>query len=153
MGSVYILKDKMTLKDGSCSYEIDLFDSKKLQMVPNSNTYSIYSSNILWVWFDFIQPPFVATTYSSLHLLFPSDAATTSPTFLYELNYATLHNTTLLGSFQCGSYCSTCAYISNGRTSYTFHSTGETRPITYHITCNSKNVIYMILRKRCHKQY
>ena len=32
-------------------------------------------------------------------------------------------------------------------------STGETRPITHHITCNSKNLIYMIQCKRCHKQY
>ena len=29
-------------------------------------------------------------------------------------------------------------------TSYTFHFTGETRPITHHIDCNSKNVIYVI---------
>ena len=29
---------------------------------------------------------------------------------------------------------------------------GETRPITHHITCNSKNLIYMIQCKRCHKQ-
>ena len=38
--------------------------------------------------------PIVATTYSSLHLLLPSDAATTSATFLFELNYATNHKTT-----------------------------------------------------------
>ena len=37
--------------------------------------------------------------------------------------------------------------------SYTFHSTGETRPITHHITCNSKNLIYMIKCRSCHKQY
>ena len=38
--------------------------------------------------------PIAATTYSSLHLLLPSDAATTSATFLLELNYATNHKTT-----------------------------------------------------------
>ena len=32
--------------------------------------------------------------------------------------------------------CLTCKYISDGQTSYTFHSTGETRPITHHIDCN-----------------
>ena len=32
--------------------------------------------------------PIVATTYSSQHLLLPSDGATTSATFLFELNYA-----------------------------------------------------------------
>ena len=46
-----------------------------------------------------------------------------------------------------------CTYISNGLTSYTIHSTGETRPITHHITCNSKNFIYMVQCKSRHKQY
>ena len=32
-------------------------------------------------------------------------------------------------------------------------STGETRHITHHIDCNSKNVIYMVHCNRCHKQY
>ena len=36
------------------------------------------------------------------------------------------------------------ASYKGGWLSYTFHFTGETRPITYHITCNSKNLIYMI---------
>ena len=45
------------------------------------------------------------------------------------------------GSFRCGDNCLTCNYITDGRTSYTFHSTGETRHITHHIDCNSKNVI------------
>ena len=72
------------------------------------------------------------------------------------------------GSFQCGDNCSTCTYITDGRTSYTFHSTGKTRHITHHIDCNSKNrftvaavavyrvnngVIYMVHCNRCHKQY
>ena len=58
------------------------------------------------------------------------------------------HNT-----FLCGDNCLTCNYITDGRTSYTFHSTGETRHITHHIDCNSKNVIYMVHCNRCHKQY
>ena len=33
------------------------------------------------------------------------------------------------GSFRCGDNCLTCNYITDGRTSYTFHSTGETRHI------------------------
>ena len=57
------------------------------------------------------------------------------------------------GSFRCGDNCLTCNYITDGRTSYTFHSTGETRHITHHIDCNSKNVIYMVHCNRCHKQY
>ena len=56
--------------------------------------------------------PVVATTYSCLHLLLPSDAATTSASFLYEPNYATLHKTPYpRGSFQRGSHCSTCTDI------------------------------------------
>ena len=46
-----------------------------------------------------------------------------------------------------------CNYITDGRTSYTFHSTLETRHITYHIDRNSKNVINMGHCNRCHKQY
>ena len=57
------------------------------------------------------------------------------------------------GSFRCGDNCLTCNYITDGRTSYTFHSTGETRHITHHIDRNSKNVIYMVHCNRCHKQY
>ena len=63
------------------------------------------------------------------------------------------HNTPPHGSFLCGDNCLTCNYITDGRTSYTFHSTGETRLITHHIDCNSKNVIYMVHCNRCHKQY
>ena len=57
------------------------------------------------------------------------------------------------GSYPCGKNCLTCKYISDGQTSYIFHATGETRPITNHIDCNSKNVIYMIQCNQCSKQY
>ena len=57
------------------------------------------------------------------------------------------------GSFLCGSNCLTCKYITVGPNTYTFHSTGETRPINHHIDCNAKNGIYMVQCKRCHKQY
>ena len=33
------------------------------------------------------------------------------------------------------------------------YSTGETRHITHHIDCYSKNVIYMLHCNRCHKKY
>ncbi|CAH3017774.1 unnamed protein product, partial [Porites evermanni] len=49
--------------------------------------------------------------------------------------------------------CLTCKYISDGQTSYTFHATAETRPITNNIDCNSKNVIYIIQCNHCSKQY
>ena len=55
------------------------------------------------------------------------------------------------GSYPCGKNCLTCKYISDGQTSYTFHSTGETR--TQHIDCNFKNVIYMVQCNHCSKQY
>ena len=45
---------------------------------------------------------------------------------------------------RCGQNGATCPYITNGLTSYTFYATGETRSITSHITCNTKNVIYMV---------
>ena len=53
----------------------------------------------------------------------------------------------------CGQNCSTCPYITNGLTSYTFYATGETRSITSHITCNTKNVIYMVQCNRCNLKY
>ena len=49
-----------------------------------------------------------------------------------------------LSFFSCGQNYTTCPYITNGLTSYTFYTTGETRSITSHITCNTKNVIYMV---------
>ena len=54
------------------------------------------------------------------------------------------------GSFRCGQNCATCPYITNGLTRYTFYATGETRSITSHITCNTKNVIYMVQCNHSH---
>ena len=54
------------------------------------------------------------------------------------------------GSFRCGKNCATCPYISDGLTSYTFFSTGETRTIKSNLTCDTKNLIYMI---QCNLQY
>ena len=48
------------------------------------------------------------------------------------------------GSFRCGKNCATCPYILDGLTSYTFFSTGETRTIKSNLTCDTKNLIYMI---------
>ena len=53
----------------------------------------------------------------------------------------------------CGQNCSTCPYITNGLTSYTFYATGETCSITSHITCNTINLIYMVQCNRCNLQY
>ena len=57
------------------------------------------------------------------------------------------------GSFRCNKNCRTCPYITPGLTTYTFISTGETRPIKSHLTCDTKNVIYMIQCNRCNLQY
>ena len=57
------------------------------------------------------------------------------------------------GSFRFGNNCVTCNYITNGRTHYTFFTTGKTRPITHYIDCNSENLIYMVHCRRCNKQY
>ena len=57
------------------------------------------------------------------------------------------------GSFRCGKNCATCPYICHELTSYTFFSTGETRPIKSNITCETKNLIYMIQCNRCNLQY
>ena len=43
--------------------------------------------------------------------------------------------------------------IDDGRTTYTFSTTGETREIKQHITCKSNNLTYMIECKKCKKQY
>ena len=57
------------------------------------------------------------------------------------------------GSFRCGKNCATCPYICHGLTTYTFFSTGETRPIKSNLTCETKNLIYMIQCNRCNLQY
>ena len=57
------------------------------------------------------------------------------------------------GSYRCGKNCATCPYISDGLTNYTFFSTGETRPIKSNLTCETKNLIYMIQGNRCNLQY
>ena len=60
------------------------------------------------------------------------------------------------GTFRCNSRhgCLTCPInIDDGRTTYTFSTTGETREIKQHITCKSNNLTYMIECKKCKKQY
>ena len=57
------------------------------------------------------------------------------------------------GSFRCEKNCATCPYISDGLTSHTFFSTGETRTIKSNLTCDTKNPIYMIQCNRCNLQY
>ena len=57
------------------------------------------------------------------------------------------------GSFRCGKNCATCPYISHGLTTYTFFSTGETRPIKSNLTCETKNLIYVIQCNHCNLQY
>ena len=49
--------------------------------------------------------------------------------------------------------CATCPYITNGHTHYTFFSTAATHHITSHITCSTKNLMYMIQCNHCHLQY
>ena len=46
----------------------------------------------------------------------------------------------------------TCPYITDGLISYTFYAKHETRSITSHITCNTKNVVYMVQCNRCNLQ-
>ena len=57
------------------------------------------------------------------------------------------------GSFCRGKNCSTCPYISHGLTPYTFSSNSETRLIKSNLTCDTKNLIYMIQCNRCNLQY
>ena len=61
-----------------------------------------------------------------------------------KLHDPTAQKNQLRASYRCGNNCSTCTYITDGQTSYTFHATGETRHITHNINCNSKNVFYMV---------
>ena len=44
-------------------------------------------------------------------------------------------------------------FLTDGLTSYTFFSTGETRTIKSNLTCDTKNLIYMIQCNRCNLQY
>ena len=46
-----------------------------------------------------------------------------------KLPFNSTHPQLPSGSFRCGKNCATCPYICHGLTTYTFFSTGETRPI------------------------
>ncbi|XP_019616014.1 PREDICTED: uncharacterized protein LOC109463602 [Branchiostoma belcheri] len=56
------------------------------------------------------------------------------------------------GSYPCGRKCLTCTYV---RKSKDFHShrTSRRYNIRAHITCRTKNIIYMIQCKKCGMQY
>ena len=49
--------------------------------------------------------------------------------------------------------CLTCSFLQEGQTNYIFFNTNESRKITDYISCNSKNLIYLIQCKRYHSQY
>ena len=49
--------------------------------------------------------------------------------------------------------CLTCPFLQEGQTNYIFFNTNESRKITDYISCNSKNLIYLIQCKKCHSQY
>ena len=49
--------------------------------------------------------------------------------------------------------CLTCPFLQEGQTNYIFFNTNETRKITDFISCNSKNLIFLIQCKKCHSQY
>ena len=70
-----------------------------------------------------------------------------------KLPFNSTHPQPPSGSFRCGKNCATCPYICHGLTTYTFFSTGETRPIKSNLTCETKNLIYMIQCNRCNLQY
>ena len=61
-----------------------------------------------------------------------------------KLPNITIPNNTSLppGSLRCGQDCATCTcpYVTNSLAHYTFFSTGATRQIKSHITCNTKNL-------------
>ena len=95
-----------------------------------------------------MQKRFSAFTCSSLQVLPP-----TFVTYLSQLNsLLTLPtpNFLLVPSFR---NCATCPYISHGLPTYTFFSTGETRPIKSNLTCDTKNLIYIIQCNRCNLRY
>ena len=82
----------------------------------------------------------VATTYSILHLLLTCNAARTSATFLYELNYPILYKTAYLPEALFNAAAidpMMLTYLSNGPGSYTFHYT-KRRAIN--VTFISKNL-------------
>ena len=58
-----------------------------------------------------------------------------------------------LGTFPCNKpRCLTCNHIQTG-THIKSHSTGHSFPIRHHITCTTKNIIYVITCKICNIQY
>ena len=48
--------------------------------------------------------------------------------------------------------CRTCKFITHGKSSYTFHDTGEQRKILQNLSCSSNNLVYLINCKCCIKK-
>ena len=55
--------------------------------------------------------------------------------------------------FRCAKNCATCPHIFHGLPNYTFFSIGKTRSIAFHITCETKNLMYVIQCNRYQLQY
>ena len=56
------------------------------------------------------------------------------------------------GAYQCNKKCVVCPFI-QPTTKFSSTVTGESFPITSHLTCKSSWLIYLITCKRCSKQY
>ena len=71
------------------------------------------------------------------------------------LVHFTLHNSTLHtqqpdGVFKCNHpRCLTCHFLQEGETNYIFTAAKEQRKITDHLSCKSKNLIYLIKFSKC----
>ena len=92
------------------------------------------------------QPPFVAFGRNPNLRDLSVKAAAQLPVISTEQSFPP-------GFLRCGQKCATSPNRTNGLTCYTFYAAGETRYITLHITCNIKNVIYMVQFNRCNLQY
>ena len=93
------------------------------------------------------------TFFSNTCLLLPSGVLLTFVTYLLQPNFLLILLIPIPNSLPVLSVvektCATCPYISDGLTTYTFFSTNETRYIKSNLTCDTKNLIYMIQCNRC----
>ena len=75
------------------------------------------------------------------------------------LVHSTLHNNTPHAQQPAGVYkcnhprCLTCSFLQEGQTNYIFTATNEQRKIIDHLSCKSKNLIYLIQCNKCKCQY
>ena len=112
-------------------------------------------STPLFIKFLRFSPPLPAKTPPPCRSLLLTDVTQAFVTFWYTPRYKTSHLTrNNLPEFKMQpSTLSHLSFLQQGQTNYIFTATSEQRKIIDHLSCKSKNLIYLIQCNKCKFQY